>query len=137
MIHRRSWPFHAEIDCILANSLLRSFPEVIRIGLESQGFLGGYQHAWPPGLMIASPLRFPSTLRIFGRGFALGSTLQKSRRKVGDVAQSVGSIGILPAHQRCPCFGWMAPTTRLSLDSLQKSYRPSPIAAERLSRAWE
>jgi dienelactone hydrolase len=120
------WPYHAVADILLANSLLRSFPEVDanRIGITGISW-GGYLTA----IAASGDPRFRFAVPVYGCGFLGDNSVwlpafarlgpEKARKWLGLWDPSV----YLP-RARMP-FLWVAGTNDFAypLDSLQKSYR--------------
>jgi dienelactone hydrolase len=120
------WPYHAVADVILANSLLRSFPQVDsdRIGLTGVSW-GGYLTCIVAGL----DNRFKFAAPVYGCGFLNEGSMwistfdqmgsQKSSRWLG-----LWDPGVYLKETKIPML-WVAGTNDQAyfLNSLQKTYR--------------
>lgn len=119
------WTFHAVADIILANSLLRSFPEVDphRIGIAGISW-GGYLTA----LAASIDLRFRFAVPVYGCGFLGEDSAWVPDFKKMSEAKAQKWLALwdpsVYLHRASMPFLWVSGTNDFAypLDSLQKSY---------------
>lgn len=120
------WPYHAVADIVLANSLLRSFPEVDpqRIGITGISW-GGYLTS----IAASVDQRFRLAIPVYGCGFLGEDSYWVPELKHMGAAESRKWLGLWDPSEylgqaKIP-FLWVAGTNDFAypMDSLQRSYR--------------